>query len=295
MDGEGLLGMITAMVIFGSISIFVKNCGISSGEIALWRAVIAVAVLLAFKLLKREKLPFHQIRKDILPLFLTGAAIGFNWILLFEAYRYTSVSVATLSYYFCPVLVMVLCPIIFKEHISLKQWICFLFASAGLVLIIGARAGGYDNELFGIALGLGAACLYAFVVLMNKKITSVGGLDKTLYQFFGAIAVLAVYVPLTTGFEISSMDTKGLKSLAVLGVVHTGIAYCMYFSAVGKLAGQKVAIISYIDPLVAVIISFAFLNEQITVMQLVGGGMILGFTLLNELAGRKKAQELQTE
>ena len=281
------------MVIFGSISLFVKSCSISSGEIALWRAVIALVVLLCFKLIRHEKLPFRQIKKDIIPLFITGAAIGFNWILLFEAYRYTSVSIATLSYYFCPVLVMVLSPVIFKERISLKQWLCFAFATVGLVLIIGARAGGYDNELYGIALGLAAACLYAFVVLMNKKITSVGGIDKTIYQFFGTIAVLLVYVPLTTGFEVLSLNSRGLISIAILGVVHTGIAYCMYFSAVGKLSGQKVAILSYIDPLVAVIISFTLLNEQITVMQLVGGAMILGFTLLNELGSRNKAPKIK--
>ncbi len=286
---KGLLSNVAAMCIFGTLSVFVKGIGLSSGEIALWRAVIAVAVILLYKLIRRQKIPFGSLRKDLLPLMISGVAIGFNWILLFEAYKYTSVSVATLSYYFCPVLVMLLSPIIFGERATLKQWLCFLFATAGLVLIIGARPQqNGDKQLLGIALGLGAACLYAFVVLMNKRIVSVGGTDKTVYQFAAAIIVLAVYVPLTSGFQIESLDSKGLLLLVVLGAVHTGLAYCLYFYSVGKLTGQRLAIMSYIDPLVAVLISIVFLKEQVTGLQLAGGAMILGFTLYNELGAQKK-------
>lgn len=285
--GKGLLSIIIAMVIFGTISVFVKNIGISSGEIALWRAVIAVAVLLLYKLIKREKLPFYEIRSDILPLLISGAAIGFNWVLLFEAYSYTSVSVATLCYYFCPVLVMVLSPILFKERVTFRQCLCFAFATAGLVLIIGARSAGGENELMGILLGLGAACLYAFIVLMNKRIKTVGGVDKTIYQFLGVIVVLIIYVPLTSGFHVAELSGWGQINLLILGAVHTGLAYCLYFTAVGKLSGQKIALLSYIDPLVAVIVSIAFLEESITALQLFGGALILGFTLLNELNNAK--------
>lgn len=291
MVGEGLLSLIISMVIFGTISLFVKNIGISSGEIALWRAVIATVILLIYKLIRREGLPLRQIRSDILPLLFSGAAIGFNWVLLFEAYRYTSVSVATLCYYFCPVLVMVLSPFLFKERVTVKQCVCFAFATAGLVLIIGARSSGGEKELLGIILGLGAACLYAFIVLMNKRITTVSGVDKTIYQFFGVIVVLAVYVPFTGGFHIGELDSGGLINLFILGAVHTGLAYGLYFSAVGKLSGQKIALLSYIDPLVAVIVSIAFLQESITWLQLVGGALILGFTLLNEIAPQKTPAE----
>lgn len=284
-----MLKLIAAMVVFGTISLFVKNVALSSGEIALWRAVIAALVLLLYKLIRRENLPFKNIKADLVPLLVSGAAIGFNWVLLFEAYRYTSVSVATLCYYFCPVLVMVLCPLIFKERVTLKQCICFVFATAGLVMIIGARRGGGSNELIGILLGLSAACLYAFIVLMNKRIKTVGGVDKTVYQFLGAIIVLAVYVPFTSGYQITTLDATGYLCLLLLGVLHTGIAYCMYFSAVGELSGQVIAIFSYIDPLVACLVSFVFLDESVTLLQVVGGVLVLGFTLLNELNIGKKA------
>lgn len=296
MGSKGLLSNIAAMTIFGTINVFVKGIGLTSGEIALWRAVIAVVAILLYKLIRRQNLSFSSVKKDLVPLAVSGIAIGFNWILLFEAYKYTSVSVATLSYYFCPVLLMLLSPMLFGEKATVKQWLCFAFATAGLVLIIGARPQQEGNsQLLGIAFGLGAACLYAFVVIMNKRITSVGGTDKTVYQFAAAIIVLSVYVPFTSGVQISALDSKGLLLLTILGAVHTGLAYCLYFYSVGKLTGQKLAIFSYIDPLVAIIISIAFLKEQVTAWQLVGGAMILGFTLLNELSSSKSVPAAVSE
>ncbi|MEG1190852.1 MAG: DMT family transporter [Oscillospiraceae bacterium] len=284
-----MLKLICATALFGTISLFVKNIALSSGEISLWRAVIAVFVIGAYKLIKREKLPFSKIKGDALPLVLSGIAIGFNWILLFEAYKYTSVSVATLSYYFAPSIVMALCPLLFKERSTLVQWLCFGAATLGLVFIIGARGGGQKTEIFGICLGLSAACLYAFVIIMNKRIKTVSGSDKTLFQFFAAIAVLAIYVPLTSGIHVFELDTKGLLCLLVLGALHTGAGYCMYFSAVSRLSGQKVALFSYVDPLVAVLVSVAFLHETVTWVQLFGGALIIGFSVINEVSSRRKA------
>lgn len=282
MVSKGLLENIASMLIFGTLSIFVKNIAVSSGEIAFWRVSIAITVLLLYKLLRHEKLPFKAVKVDIIPLALSGIAIGGDWILFFEAFKYTSVSVTTLSYYFCPVLVMVLSPLIFKERLTIRQCLYFALATFGLILIIGARPGGSEKELLGIALGLGAAVCYAFIIIMNKKIKSVSGIDKTIFQFFAAIIVLSIYVPMTSGFNISGIDVKGLFCLLTLGIVHTAFAYCLYFSSVSKLTGQKVALLGYIDPLIAVIVSVAFFREQITIWQLVGGAMIIGFTILNE-------------
>ena len=284
------------MVIFGTISYFVKNVAVSSAEIALWRVVIATAVILVIKLIRHEKLPFKQARGDFFLLCLSGLAIGGDWILFFEAFKYTSVSVTTLSYYFCPVLLMVLSPVIFKEHINLRQWLYFILATMGLVLIISARTRGSDKELIGIALGLAAAVCYAFIIIINKRIKSVSGLDKTVFQFFAAIVVLGVYVSLSSGFHAAELEPKGLIYLIILGLVHTALAYILYFSSISKLPAQKVAMLGYIDPLVAVIISVVLLQEHITLLQLVGGAMIIGFTILNELGEAKSAKaEIEVE
>ena len=275
------------MVIYGTISLAVKNIAVSSGEIAFWRVCIALFALLIYKLLRHETLPLKQAKGDLIWLALSGIAIGGDWILFFEAYKYTSVSVTTLSYYFCPVIVMVLSPLVFREHITARQWLCFIMASFGLVLIIGARTRGGDKELIGITLGLTAALCYAIIILINKRIKNVTGIDRTIFQFVAALAVLALYVPLTSGFHVSSLDFQGVLCLGILGLVHTAIAYSLYFTSIQNLTGQRVALLGYIDPLVAVIVSVLFLKESITLGQLVGGLMIIAFTMFNELGGTK--------
>ena len=280
--------LILSMGIFGTIGLFVRNIPLPSGEIALYRAVLAALLIGGFLLVTKQKIPFSKIKKEIPLLVLSGVAMGFNWILLFEAYKYTTVSVATLSYYFAPVIVTVACPILFKEKMNVKQWVCFLMSTIGIVLIagIGDLSQG-SSHLKGIAFGLGAASLYATVILVNKFIKNVEGIHRTFLQFIAAIIVLVPYVLLTDGVNLQSLNGKGWAFLLVIGLVHTGITYCLYFSSLKELPGQKAAILSYIDPLVAVLISVVVLNEKMTVMQIVGGLLILGFTLWNEIPPKK--------
>lgn len=281
--------LILSMGIFGTIGLFVRNIPLPSGEIALYRAVLAALLIGGFLLVTKQKIPFSKIKKEIPLLVLSGVAMGFNWILLFEAYKYTTVSVATLSYYFAPVIVTVACPILFKEKMIAKQWVCFLMSTIGIVLItgIGDLSQG-SSHLKGIAFGLGAASLYATVILVNKFIKNVEGIHRTFLQFIAAIIVLVPYVLLTDGVNLQSLNGKGWAFLLVIGLVHTGITYCLYFSSLKELPGQKAAILSYIDPLVAVLISVVVLNEKMTVMQIVGGLLILGFTLWNEIPPKKQ-------
>ena len=281
--------MAGAMFIFGTLAPFVRNIGVSSGELALYRAVMAAALVGGFLLLTRQKISLGSIKRELLLLLLSGAAMGINWILLFEAYRYTTVSVATLSYYFAPVIVLAVCPFLFKERLTWKTVLCFVMATAGLVLITGT-AGGGSQDLLGIALGLGAAAFYAAVMLLNKFIKGVLGLHRTFIQFLAAILVLLPYVALSGGFTVAALDGIGWASLLVVGLVQTGVTYCMYFSALKELPGKEVAILSYIDPLVAVLVSVIWLGETMTVPQIVGGALILGFTLWSELPPRKKKQ-----
>lgn len=280
---------IGSMVIFGTLGLFVRNISVASGELALYRAVMAAVMIGIFLLATGQRIPFSAIKKQLPLLLISGCAMGFNWILLFEAYKYTTVSVATLSYYFAPVLVTLVCPILFREKMGARQWVCFLMSTAGLVLITGLgdlTAG--SNHLLGIGFGLGAACLYASVILLNKLIKDVEGLHRTFLQFLAAIAVLLPYVLLSGGFTLNTLNAPGWVSLLTVGLVHTGVAYCLYFSSLKELPGQKAAILSYVDPLVAVLLSVTVLGEPMTPLQLVGGGMILGFTLWNELTPATK-------
>ncbi|MBQ4602603.1 MAG: EamA family transporter [Clostridia bacterium] len=269
-----------SMAIFGTIAPFVRMTGLASSEVALYRAVLAIAFIGLFLLITGQKIDFKTIKKPLPLLVISGIAMGFNWILLFQAYKYTTVSVATLSYYFAPVIVTVACPLLFKERLGHKGWLCFVMSTVGLVLITGV--GDIENPL-GIVFGLGAAVLYAAVVLLNKYIKGVDGIQRTFLQFVSAAVVLLPYVAFTDGFNFTALDGKGWIALLTVGLVHTGICYCLYFSSLGSLSGQKVSILSYIDPLIAVLISVAVLGESMNLWQWIGGAMILGFTLLNEI------------
>lgn len=283
------LMMIASMFIFGTLAPFVRNIAVSSAELALYRAVLAAAIIAAFLLLTRQKIPFASIRKEIPLLLFSGVAMGVNWILLFEAYKYTTVSIATLSYYFAPVIVTLVCPFLFREKLTLRQIICFAMSTLGLVLITGIGDPGHAGSLTGILFGLGAAVFYATVILLNKFIKNVEGIHRTFLQFLAAVIVLIPYVLMTSGISLGSLNGVGFANLLIVGLVHTGLTYCMYFSSLRELPGQKAAILSYIDPLVAVLISVSILGEQMTLWQAVGGALILGFTLLNEISPKANA------
>lgn len=275
--------MIT-MVIFGTMAPFVRQVAVSSGEMALYRAILALLLIGPAVLMSRQKLPGAQIKKALPLLLLSGAAMGFNWVLLFQAYKYTTVSVATLSYYFAPVLVTVLCPVLFKEKMTTLNWLCFGFSTLGIVLLTGLGDPSQgQNHLLGIGFGLGAAVLYASVMILNKYIKGVPGLRRTFFQFLAAVLVLVPYVLASGGMTLEKLDTTGWVCLLILGLVHTGATYCFYFSSIKDIPGQKAAILSYLDPLVAVIISVTVLHEAISIPQIIGGCLILGFTLLNEI------------
>ena len=281
--------LVISMAMFGTLGPFVRAIRVSSGELALYRAILAAALIGAYLLVTKQKIPFRAVKGDLPLLLLSGVAMGFNWILLFQAYQYTTVSVATLSYYFAPVIVTLACPVLFREKMSVKRWVCFLMSTLGIVLITGLgdlTAG--SSHLVGILFGLGAACLYASVILINKFIQNVGGIHRTLLQFIAAILVLIPYVGFTGGVTLARLDLTGWICLLIVGFVHTGVTYCLYFSSLKELPGQEAAILSYIDPLVAVLVSVSVLGERMTVSQVIGGVLILGFTLWNEIAPEKK-------
>ena len=288
MEQRRARGMLaTAAVIFGTLAPFVRGISVSSGELALYRAVMAALLVGGYLLVSGQKLALRANRREAALLLLSGMAMGVNWILLFEAYRYTTVSVATLSYYFAPVLVTAACPLLFHERLTGKQIVCFVMSTLGLVLVIGVGGLRGGADVRGVLFGLGAATFYAAVILLNKFIRSVAGIQRTFLQFLAAIVILIPYVAATGGVSLGTLDARGWVCLLIVGFFHTGVTYCLYFSALRELPGQEVALLSYMDPLVAVIVSVTVLGEPVTAPQLVGGALILGFTLWNELPEKK--------
>lgn len=277
------LNLMTAMLIFGTIGIFRKFIPMSSSWLSMLRGFIGVAFLLAVVLLKGQRVNFATIRANWKWLTISGVFIGLNWILLFESYRYTSVAVATLCYYMAPVMVILASPFLLKERLSPKKGACVLAAVVGMVFVSGVmeEQGISGESLKGIGLGLGAACLYACVILMNKKLPPMGAYDKTMVQLLAAAVVLLPY-NLVLG-ESAPVTGLEMALVAVVGIVHTGIAYALYFGAMGGLRAQTVAIYSYIDPVAAILLSLVIFQEKMTVVGFAGAILILGATLISDL------------
>ena len=279
------LKIISAMLIFGSIGIFVKNINLPSIEIAFFRAVIGSLFLLFSGLIMKKKMSLKLIKENILLLILSGVALGFNWILLFQAYKYTTISNSTLSYYFAPVFVIILAPVILKEKLTIIKILCVIAAMAGLFLIVSVGSSslqGTYNHLLGIMYGLSAAILYASVILMNKFIKNLSGFDSTLIQLTIAALVLLPTMIYQGNLNISNINSTTWIFIFIIGILHTGVAYLLYFSSIKKIKGQSIAILSYIDPISAVIMASLFLGETITFVKIIGGVLILGSTFLSE-------------
>lgn len=278
-NAKARLGLIAAMVIFGSIGIFRRYIPLPSGMIGACRGLMGMLFLLGVNLARGEKPCGKDIRASLPLLLLSGAAMGFNWILLFEAYRYTSVATATLCYYMAPIFVILASPIVLKERLTLRKLLCVAAAVVGVALVSGVSETG---SLTGILLGLGAAVLYACVILLNKRLGSVSTGDRTIVQLGTAGAVLVPYTLLAESFAGVTMDGMSIIMLLVVGAVHTGLAYWLYFGSMKELPAQTVALYSYIDPIVAILLSALILGEALTPLGLLGAVLVLGATLVSE-------------
>ena len=281
---KNLIMLISVMAIFGTVGIVSGNIPYPSGVQALVRSVLGFSFILIFMLITRRKPDASALGKYAVSLIASGICLGFNWILFFEALKLTTVSTATLSYYFEPMILTLVSPMLFKESLNAKKVICISVALFGMVLIsgvIGEAAEGVNA--LGIAFGLMAAVLYASVVIFNKKMKDIEPFTKTAAQFLVSFVVLLPYVFIFERDVPMTVDAKAIILLVVLGVLHTGIAYVIYFGAAAALPAHTISIYSYIDPIVALILSVAIAKDVLTPYLVVGAILILGSSFVCEL------------
>lgn len=282
--------LLLAMFIWGTIGLFVKYIPLPSSVIAMVRGFVGAIFLLIFIKIKKQPMDKAAIKANLFKLCLSGAFLGFNWILLFEAYKYTTVATATLCYYLAPVIVILISPVVLKEKLTWKKLVCVLVALIGMVFVSGVLKTGFSggSEYTGMLFGMGAACFYACIVLTNKKIKDISAYDTTIMQLAIAGIVLVPYVLLTQ--DLSSIELSGasIGLLAVVCIVHTGIAYALYFGCMKSLKGQTIAILSYIDPIVAILLSALVLKEPLGLYGAIGAVLVLGATLASEFVDSKQ-------
>ncbi len=277
------------MVIVGTIGVFRRNIPVSSAFLAFTRGLLGSLSLGAFVKLRGKKV-FHGIeRRKLLLLAINGAMIGVNWIFLFEAFRYTTVAVATLCYYLQPTLLILASPLFFKEKLTGRKMFFALTAFLGMILVSGIFSSGMTetDNFKGVLFGLAAALLYTAAVIGNKKVTGVDPFEKTIIQLASAAIVLIPYILLTENVAEISLSGATLVLILIVGIIHTGLVYLLYFGSMEHLSAQAVAILSYIDPVVAILASGVFLNERLTILEIIGAVLIIGSAILSERENNK--------
>lgn len=285
--------MAAAMLVFGTIGLFVKNIGFPSSFISFARALTGSIFIALFMLVSGHGLDKKSVLKNLKLLIPSGIAMAFNWICLFEAYRFTGVAVGTLCYYMAPVIVVVLSPVFLKEKLTTINITSVLAAVVGAVLISGVVSGSAKSAK-GILFGLAAAALYSTVVMINKFVKNLSPIETTFVQLLTAAVTMIPYILLTEDVTTFVFDRRSVIFTLIVGVFHTGIVYMIYFSSVQKIPAQTTAVFSYIDPVTAIILSAVVLGERLDAVQLIGTFLILAATLFNELAPiiRKKGSSL---
>ncbi len=282
---QAKLSLIVSMLIFGTIGVFRKYIDLPSGIIAMSRGLIGAASLVLFIVLKKQRISWAAVKHNLVYLILSGAMLGLNWVLLFEAYRYTTVATATLCYYMAPIVVILLSPLTFREKLNIKKLLCVATAFIGMIFVSGIFETGFGGftEKRGVLLGLAAATMYAGLVIINKKVSDISAFDKTAIQLGVAGLALVPYSLLTTDAAEVSFTPFIVVLLIIVGVLHTGVAHVLYFGSMKTLKAQTVALFSYIDPVVAVVLSALLLHESPGVSGVIGAVLILGSTFVSEL------------
>ncbi|MEC0184792.1 DMT family transporter [Paenibacillus peoriae] len=280
---------ILSMIIFGAVGVFAKYIDMSSSKIALFLSMIGALFLLVVFVWTKQKVSWRRVKKNAAALFIASIALSGNWIFLFQAYKETTIANAALSYYFAPVLVIILSPFVLNEKLSLKKAVCIGIALLGLFFILqNGRAETTGHHLLGISYGLVAAGFYAVLTLVNKFIRDLDGLANTLLQLGLSVIMLSPFVLFTDGFNFYSFTSTTVILMLVLGIVHGGVGFYLFFAGMKGLKGQSIAVLSYIDPLTSLLISVLVVEERMTLQQLIGAVLLLGSIWIGEVGGEKK-------
>lgn len=275
---------IFALLLFGSNGIVASFTSMNSYEIVLLRTLLGSFLLLAIFILGKGKFTFYKSKKHFLYLAVSGIAMGTSWMLLYEAYIRIGVSISSLLYYCGPVIVMVLSPLLFKEKLNIFKVSVFISVLCGVFLVNGNTLSG-SGDTFGILCGVLSAVMYAFMVIFNKKATSITGLENSTLRLIISFLAVAVFVGIKQGF-VMDIPTESILPLLILGFINTEIGCYFYFSSIGNLPVQSVAICGYLEPLSAVMLSMLILRETMLPMQIIGAVLILGGAIFGECMKR---------
>ncbi|MDR3322047.1 MAG: DMT family transporter [Synergistaceae bacterium] len=265
---------ILALLLFGSNGIVASYISLTSYEIVFLRTLIGSLLLIAIFFLTKRRLTLQRNKRDFVSLAVSGAAMGASWMFLYEAYQQVGVSIATLACYCGPVIVMALAPLLFQEKLTWPKVAGFAAVLCG-VFFVNGQVLSEGKNVWGLFCGGMSAVMYAIMVIFNKKAKSITGLENSMLQLFISFLTVALFMGFKQGFAIH-LSESDWAPIFILGLLNTGIGCYFYFSSIGHLPVQTVAICGYLEPLSAVILSVAFLGEPMRPLQILGAILILG-------------------
>ncbi|WP_368542065.1 DMT family transporter [Enterobacter soli] len=284
---KGVWQMSLAMLISGSIGAFVLLSGLPVTEVVFWRCLIGAVALFIFIRIGGQ--PFSPLTKVTLGLaILGGVALVVNWLLLFAAYERISIGLSTVVYNTQPFM-LVMMGVLLGERVSLAKWGWLLLAFAGVVILLssemtGSRGSGW---LVGIGLALGAAFFYALTAIITRRLKSIAPQHIAFIQVITGVVML---LPLAQMPAFSAEFPWAI--LLTLGILHTGVMYQLLYSAIQKLPTPVTGSLSFIYPLVAIVVDSLVFGHTLTATQLAGGVLILFAAAGNNLGwGEKKPRE----
>lgn len=276
------LKYIIAVILYGTIGMFVRYVSLPSEIIAMCRGSIGSVFILLYLYARGKRPDREAIRANAFWLTMSGIFLGLNWIFLFAAYVTTTVAIASLCNYMAPLIVILIAPFVLGEKLNVRKLPYVLMAFVGIVLVSGVNSPQAANPR-GILMGMLAAMGFTGVVICNRKIHDINALDKSIVQLAVSALTILPYVLYMNHGTVLSLDVRSVLIVLMLGIVHTGIAYCLYFSGMGTLPVQTIAVLGYLEPVVSVLCSAFFLQEPMTLSGWIGAAMIILAALLSEL------------
>ena len=269
-----------ALGLFGTLGLFVRQAHVAGDVLAFLRTLIGAAFLGVLLLLQR-----HRIQKiggrQLLYVLLSAAFLGFNWVFLFEAYVAATISIATVIYYTAPLLALLAAVFLFHESVTLRIVLGIVLTMGGLLCI--TQVTGTAVQLKGILFAAAAALCYAGVLLTNRFLHDIDGLYFTFLQLLCSAGILFVYLLLEGRIQlIPELPAASWPWIMCIAVVHTGVAYALYFTSLHHLTSSQAAVGSYLDPCIALLLSIFLLREPSTLMQGIGIAAIVGGIIISD-------------
>ena len=272
---------ICAVVLYGTIGLFLRYVNLPSEIVAMFRGLIGSLFIYLYLKFKRVSIDKQAIRNNLFLLLLSGVCLGLNWIFLFASYMTTTVAIASLCNYLAPLFVIIVSPLVLHEKLEIRKLPFVALAFLGIVLVSGV----FDEQkgsLIGIVYGVLAALVFSIIIICNRKLKNISVYDRSIVQLIVSAITIFPYVLVHNHGVSLNPDLRSILIVIMLGVIHTGLAYCFYFSGMAKLDVETIAILGYLEPVVSVICSTVFLHEPMSVFGWLGAFLIIFSAFMSE-------------